>query len=129
MSALDPATARRLHSALALVSSPNDGEKLAAVAAVERLLARNNLTFSDLVAGAEPIAPAPVSRAERCRPPKPWAMNETDHMRLAKELLQVWPGWSRADRDFLRRQANRPAPDSGERDRLEHLRASMGRQA
>lgn len=59
---LDADLARRLSSVLARLASPHDGEKLAAVAAIDRILGPRGLRLPELIAGL--AEPPPASRPD-----------------------------------------------------------------
>jgi hypothetical protein len=98
MSALDPAAARRLKGALGLFTSDKDGEKLAAVDAVVRILGNAGLTVADLVPAAadSPAQSTSPAWGPRKRPGEVKLLRE--HQRRAW-LLQVsgfaWNDWER----------------------------------
>lgn len=56
---LDADLARRLASVLARLASPHDGERLAACAAIDRILAPRGLRLPELIAGLAEPPPAP----------------------------------------------------------------------
>jgi hypothetical protein len=98
MSALDPAAFRRLRGAFALFTSDKDGEKLAAVEAVVRILGNAGLTVADLV-------PAAAEPAERSTTPAWGPRKRPGEVKMLREhqrrawLLQVsgfaWNDWER----------------------------------
>lgn len=120
MSALDPAAARRLKGALGLLTSDKDGEKLAAVDAVVRILGNAGLSVADLI-------PPAAATAERSSTPA-WGPRERpgevnllrEHQRRAW-LLQVsgfaWNDW---ERRFLASMAAWASPISAKQ--ASHLR-------
>lgn len=82
MGALTPADQRRLQGSLARLASPHEGEIIAAVAAVQRILNKVGARFSDLEL---PAAPMPSSRREHARP---------CHRQRAEALLNGSYEWS-----------------------------------
>jgi len=112
MSALPPADHRRLKSSLALLASPSDGEVLAAVAAVGRILGAAGLAYPDLANGLTELgsvgwnskAARRAMYPERAGPPSA-ARLLRQHQREAGMLLQSpypWDDWqSRFLQDLL----------------------------
>jgi hypothetical protein len=124
MSALDPNTARRLKSALALLASPSEGEKLAAVQAVERLLDKVGLDFSDL-------APAPAGLAARRMPPSDYTPGiYRVHQVRAHALLQSGHAWTPWEAEFLHSMTYKSGSVSrGQLDKLFELERDAERRA
>jgi hypothetical protein len=89
MGALTPADQRRLQGSLARLASPHEGEIIAAVAAVRRILDKVGARFSDLELPTAPMAP---SRCEHARP---------CHCQRAEELLNGSYEWSEWAVQFL----------------------------
>lgn len=101
MTCLDPTDARRLRASLAMLASPSDGEKLAAVAAAQRLLDKAGMAFSDLVpAPSAAKANPPKSSAWESCPPKP-ARVLREHQRVALRMSGHPLRWSTWEQDFL----------------------------
>lgn len=133
MGTLEPREARRLASSLEMMSSPSDGEKLAAVAAVSRILDKCGMRFRDL---------APPARVEAATPPSPWGGHDvnpwrpkpraheinlaTQHQLLAFSLLQTGHRWTDWERNFLTNMKTRKWPSPKERAKLGELRAALG---
>lgn len=127
MIALDPNDARRLKSALAMLASPSDGERLAAVDAVERLLDKAGLDFSDL-------APEPhdaVRLSGRRQPPADYVRGLYRlHQITAHQLLRSGHPWTEWEAAFLQGLAWQvAAPSPSQRDKLRELEAVAERRA
>ena len=111
MSVLPPDEARRLKGVLARLLSDHDGERLAAVNALLRLLGKNGVPVVDLVpregSGDPQIAacwhPKAERRAiypERAGPPAHAPLTRP-HQRLARGLLWSATQWTDREGDFL----------------------------
>jgi hypothetical protein len=110
MTLVNPDDARRLRSCLALLASDNEGERLAALNAVGRLLDKSGMTFVDL-APAGPKALRRTMYPEPGGPPSP-VRPLCDHQRTAWLLLASsypWDGWQRK---FLTDMRRAPSPIS-----------------
>jgi hypothetical protein len=99
MMPLDSADARRLRSSLALLASDKDGERLAALNAVGRLLDKGGLSYADL-APAEPKALRRAMFPDRGGPPEP-VRPMRNHQRAAWLLLSSSYPWDAWQRGFL----------------------------
>lgn len=98
---LDPATVRRLAAVAARLTSGHDGERLAACAALERLLAPRGLRLGELLENLADRPPAP--RPRPAGPPRDAArellalvLAEADRLdpwkRRFAESLRPWAG-------------------------------------
>jgi hypothetical protein len=120
MTALDPSAMRRLKGALGLFTSDKDGEKLAAVDAVVRIMGNAGLSVADL-------AP-PAAEPAKVQPNPSWGpRRRRGEVKLLREhqrrawLLQIsgfaWNDW---ERGFLASMAAWDSPISAKQ--AAHLR-------
>jgi hypothetical protein len=97
--ALPDHTLRRIAAALTLAASSSgapDGERLAAIAAAERLLAANGLTLADLAAAsrpARPPAPEPPAWSASDGDLPPWREMVRDLCDYAERLTEWEQGF------------------------------------
>lgn len=135
MTTLDPNDARRLRSSLALLASSSDGEKLAAVAAAQRILDKAGMGFADLAPDAKPVPIADMSRRHdnsdwRPARPEPASLLRP-HQRDSFLLSGCGYPWNDWETDFLRDMRERAGSLSErQEDRLRSLKrkASSWRQ-
>lgn len=100
MSALLPAEARKLTASLAMLASNHDGEVIAAVGAVGRILGKAGLGFSDLGV----VQALPPSSPLRPPPAKPRSYETRvlrEHQRHARGFAACGFKWNDWERDFL----------------------------
>jgi hypothetical protein len=111
-----------------MMSSSSDGEKLAAVAAVGRILDKHGMRFRDLApepaADSSPWSGAPVNPWK----PRP-RHNEINlgwqHQLLARALLQTGHRWTEWESRFLTNMTTRTKPSPKEVTKLAELKASF----
>ena len=135
MRVLDPTGDRRLKASLARLASNHDGEVIAAVAAIGRILGKAGLGFSDLG-----VAPALAPQSQSTPPPSnPWRPRarrfETEPLRAHQQHARRCLGsslvaWKPHERRFLEQMAEQlRKPSEAQNAWLEGLVDRLARKA
>ena len=143
MNTVPPDDARKLTSSLCMLASPIDGEILAAVHAIKRLLTKNGLGFDDLAPSVATVASDAAAHHDEPDDPKAWrramypersgpperAEITKEHQRLALRLFHSATGWNAKEREFLLSMAERRSSlTSGQAEWLHDLERKARRQ-
>lgn len=124
MGALLPADNRRLQASLARLASDHDGEVLAAVGAIKRILSKADLGFTDLAVPVPLPPPEPSWSPEPARGPRR-RPGEVDlgkrHQVVARALLGTDYRWSDWARGFLHSMATVARASPAQRAKLTEL--------
>jgi hypothetical protein len=98
---VDPKDYRKLLACVSLMSSPNDNEKLAAIAGVERILAKSGLKLSELEAVLRGIPSGLRPSAEDGREPQE-PPRQPDLARMFADLEKVEAQMPDGVREFVK---------------------------